>query len=69
MQRQSVTSSNIKSIGYDPPSAVLEVEFTDGSIYRYYGVPAQLYASLMAASSHGSYLAREIKGSFRFEKV
>lgn len=43
MNRTSVTSSNIASIGYDPSSLTLEVEFTDGSIYQYFDVPEAVY--------------------------
>jgi hypothetical protein len=39
MERHSVTSSNVKSIGYDASSSTLEVEFNSGGIYQYYSVP------------------------------
>lgn len=61
MQRQNVVSSNIKSIGYDPVRPILEVEFKNGSIYQYFGVPQHLYLGLMQASSHGEYLDAYIK--------
>ena len=61
MQRQNVVSSNIKSIGYDPIRPTLEVEFKNGSIYQYFGVPQHLYQGLMQASSHGEYLDAYIK--------
>lgn len=61
MERQSVSSSNIASIGYEEASGTLEVEFLSGSIYRYFGVPAGVHAGLMAASSHGSYFNANIK--------
>ncbi len=38
MDRTSVTSSNIRSIGYDPRSKILEVEFTSGDIYQYFNI-------------------------------
>ena len=31
--RQRVNSSTVASIGYDPATAILEVEFVNGSIY------------------------------------
>lgn len=56
MQRTKVSSSNIASIGFDPASQVLEVEFLNGSIYQYSDVPPSVHKGLMAAASHGSYL-------------
>ena len=55
MDRTPVVSSNIKSIGYDSNSKILEVEFTNMSVYRYYEVPEDVYEELMAAESKGSY--------------
>lgn len=43
MLRDPVSSSNIASIGYDPGSETLEIEFTNGSIYQYFNVPAGLH--------------------------
>ena len=39
MIRDLVASSNIASIGYDPDSETLEIEFTNGSIYQYFNIP------------------------------
>ncbi len=69
MHRDSVVSSNIRSIGYDPQSAILEVEFTSGDIYQYFDVPEHLYRELMNASSHGKFLNNYIKYSYRYQKV
>ena len=69
MERQSVSSSNISSIGFDESSSTLEVEFHSGGVYQYFDVPAQVYEGLMSASSHGSYLANNIKGVYRYSRV
>ncbi len=69
MQRRTVSSSNIESIGYDAPSQTLEVEFRDGRIYQYFGVPESVYAGLMAASSHGSFLHAHVKGAYSYQRV
>jgi hypothetical protein len=70
MHRSTVSSSNITSIGYDATQEVLEVEFRDGAIYQYLGVPEMLYKGLMAASSHGTYLDTHIKkGGFKYKRV
>ena len=68
MDRTPVVSSNIESIGYDSNSKILEVEFTNMSVYRYYEVPEDVYEELMAAESKGSYLYQKIKGVYRYER-
>ena len=69
MDRISVSSSNIVSIGYDATTATLEVEFTSAEIYQYFNVPAHLYQGLMAASSKGQFLNDYIKFSYRYQKI
>jgi hypothetical protein len=69
VQRISVSSSNIASIGYDASSQVLEVQFHSGSIYQYSDVPLSVHRALMMASSLGSYLNQHVKGRFRYRQV
>lgn len=70
MIRKPVRSSDLRSVGYDPDSATLEIEFKDGSIYQYFDVPLTVYAGLMAAMSHGSYFARHVRNrGYRYRKV
>ncbi|MFA7155005.1 MAG: KTSC domain-containing protein [Proteiniphilum sp.] len=69
MLRQPVTSSHLRSVGYDSASRILEAEFTDGSIYQYTGVPAAVYQELMAASSHGTYFARYIRKQYPYKRI
>ena len=38
MDRKSVTSSNISSIGYSPETQTLEIEFKGGGVYTYHDV-------------------------------
>jgi hypothetical protein len=64
MRRRPVDSSAIKSVGYNPRSRTLEVEFTSGSVYDYFGVTAGLWKSFLAAPSKGKFFARKIRGRF-----
>ena len=48
MQRQSVLSSDIASIGYDLEKQTLEIEFHSGSTYQYANVPSAVYNGLMS---------------------
>lgn len=61
MERIPVESSNLASVGYDKDSSTLEVEFQNGAIYQYFGVPEIEYSGLMKAASKGSYLNQNIK--------
>lgn len=70
MQRTRVSSSNLASVGYDPATKTLEVEFLNGSIYQYFNVPEAVYRGLMAAASHGSYFDANVKkAGYRYHRV
>lgn len=69
MERLSVLSSNVVSVGHDAQANVLEIEFRDNTVYRYKGVPAHVYISLLRADSHGQYIVSNIKGRYRQEKI
>ena len=69
MDRVNVVSRNIKSIGYDPSTNTLEVEFNTGSIYQYYTVPSSIYEGIMSAGSKGTYLNDHIKGKYPYKRI
>lgn len=69
MERTPVSSSNISSIGYDADSQTLEVEFTNGSVYQYLGVPVHEHEGIMNADSKGKYLHANIKNSYSCVKL
>ncbi|MFO0986551.1 MAG: KTSC domain-containing protein [Alphaproteobacteria bacterium] len=65
MDRLPVNSSSLASVGYDPASATLEIEFKSGKIYQYFDVPEHEHQALMQASSQGSYFAKHIRNNYR----
>lgn len=67
MERTPVTSSNIRAIGYEPET--LEVEFNNGSVYQYLGVPVNEHESIMNADSKGKYFNANIKNSYTCTKL
>jgi citrate synthase len=69
MMRQNVVSSELRSVGYDERSIVLEVEFQSGGIYRYFGVPRELYLSLMSAGSKGRFFNMWIRDRHYCQRV
>lgn len=69
MIRALVASSNIASIGYDPDSETLEIEFSNGSIYQYFNVPFSLNEQLMVAPSKGQFLNVYIRNAYPYSRV
>ncbi len=60
MERKRVNSSRIRSVGYDPKSQELEVEFSDGRIALYSGVSSEVHRQFMAAPSPTSFFEDKI---------
>jgi hypothetical protein len=70
IRRKPVQSSALRSVGYQDNKGVLEVEFVNGAVYRYYGVPVSTYHGLMSAASHGRYFNQYIKrAGYRYVRV
>ncbi len=69
MDRQPVSSSNIRSVGYEVEAQMLELEFHSGGVYRYSGVPEVIYRGLIRAASKGSYFHQNIKDRYSFIRV
>lgn len=69
MEREFVHSSNLRSVGYDQETNVLEIEFKGGEIYQYYNVPFEIYQGLMAAPSKGQFHAYRIKNFYRYVRI
>ena len=69
MNREQVVSSAIKSVGYDPTTQTLEVEFINGSVYQYREVPISLYTEFMSASSKGKFHYHHIMRRFHYSRT
>ena len=68
MIRKHVKSSNILSIGYDEKERLLEIEFSNGGIYKYHEVPKEVYDRLLQAPSVGKFVWSNIRGRYRYSK-
>lgn len=62
-------SSYVAQTSYDRYDNSLEVEFTDGTRYRYEGVPLGIYHSLITSSSIGKAFRALIYDSYDGEEV
>ena len=70
MERDAVSSSNLASVGYNPDSETLEVEFAKtGKVYEYYNVPQFMFDRLMDAPSVGVFFNAEIKSAYSCNPV
>jgi hypothetical protein len=69
MDRRKVSSSSIRSVGYDERNRVLEVEFNDGRINQYAGVSAEVHRRLVSAPSIVSYFRDNVEESFTAKRV
>ena len=69
MEREPVNSSNLVSVGYDPASETLEIEFRESGVYEYYNVPQFMFERMMEAGSIGTFFNSEIKNSYAWAKL
>lgn len=69
MEMRSVASSNISAVGYDVNTETLRVQFANGSTYEYKNVPSVVFDEFLSAGSLGSFLNRNIRYSYPYEKI
>jgi KTSC domain len=74
MERKPVESSQLVSVGYDPKTSTLEIEFRSGSTYQYFDVLPETHEALINAKtpeggSVGRYFGQQIRGKFKFQKL
>lgn len=70
MERTPVVSSNVASVGYDPETSTLEIQFKSGGIYQYPGVDPNTHLSLMGAESIGRFVNQNIvRAGFKGQKM
>jgi hypothetical protein len=70
MHRDVLTSTALKSAGYDSATSILEIEFVHGTVYRYFGVPREVYDGLITAESRGAYFDEHVRrAGFAYQRV
>lgn len=69
MERRPVSSSLIRSVGYDLASSILEVELNGGSVYEYFDVPYSVFLELLEADSKGSFFNEWVRDLYAYEEV
>lgn len=69
MERKRISSGNIRAVGYDARSRMLEIEFSSGSIIQYSGVSDEVHRRLLNSPSPGSYFRDQIEENFSSKRV
>jgi len=59
-----VSSSAIVSVGYEPATMKMKIQFVQGPAYDYCGVPEAVFNGLLRASSKGSYYNDHIRDRY-----
>jgi hypothetical protein len=63
--REPVRSSAIAKIGYSKRRHLLEIEFVNGAVYRYFDVPVSVYRELLSAESKARFYDSNIRKHYR----
>src|SRR5262245_58055295 len=63
--RQSVQSSATAKAGYSKQRHILEIEFVNGAVYRYFDVPLSVYRDLISAESKARFYDSNIRRHYR----
>jgi hypothetical protein len=70
MKRYKFGSTLIDSAGYDAQRALLEIEFTvDGQIFRYLGVPEEVWYRFKRGPAPEAFFHGFIKGCYAERRV
>jgi len=66
MIHHAVSSSAIRSVGYDEASMRMEIVFKSSpKAYHFCGVPKHVFEGLLHAGSHGRYYQNNIKDRYQ----
>ena len=69
MERKKVSSSHVRSIGYDAREQILEIEFFSGSVIQYSRVSSEIYRRLMASTTMKIYIEDNIQDNYTEKRI
>ena len=64
-----VSSSNVLEVGYDAQNETVLVRFWSNALYAYKNVPETIFNELRTAVSVVSYLNRNFKNRYPYERI
>jgi len=59
-------SSAVQRVRYHPDEETLDIWYSGGDLYSYFGVPEEVYRALLEAESTGQFVNFEIKPNYRY---
>ena len=62
-------SSSVVSVGYDADDQKLELEYVNGGVYQYFGVPDFVHRRLLTSNSPGAFVNAVVKPNYEFREV
>lgn len=62
-------SSHLQTYDYEPNSQVLTVQFANGSVYQYSGVPQTVFDTLQQNGGGGTYFWSKIRDQYPATKL
>lgn len=68
MEMKKVSAGNLRAIGYDQSSRVLQVELTSGT-FQYSGVSPEIYRRLASSSAMWSYFRDNIQEELAAKQI
>jgi hypothetical protein len=68
MPRIVLQSTLLQAAAYQD-ECLLELQFNNGAVYQYFGVPAQIYQDLLQAESKGRYFNFHIRNRFAYVRM
>jgi len=63
--REPVQSRAIAKVGYSKRRHILEIEFVNGAVYRYFDIPVSVHHDLMSAESKAGFYDSNIRKHYR----
>lgn len=69
MEMKRVSSGKLRALGYDAGARLLQVEFDDGKVLQYAGVPGETWRRLSGAASMWSYFRDNIEDEYGARRI
>ena len=69
LERLSVKSRILRSVGYDDSKKILEIEFQNNLVYQFLDVPPKVHADLIQSAEIGKYFTDKVRTRFRSKQV
>ena len=69
MERKRVYSSRLRSVGYDERLEILEIEMSNGTVYRYSKVSPEVHRRFMNAPNPATFFDDKIAEEYTSKRV